>query len=93
MTKKDYQEINFSSGQDRKSKPTKNQKGMPTVRCVCGTRILIVPDLKAMNKAIKNHVAKHKQTCKDSDRLDFFEKSLTEQVLIAASKMKLPNAN
>jgi hypothetical protein len=93
MKKKNNQEINFASRKDHKSKPTKKQKGMPTIKCVCNARILVVPDLRAMNKAIKNHVAEHKKTCKDPKRLDFFEKSLTEQVLIAASKMNPPNAS
>jgi hypothetical protein len=43
-----------------------------------------------MNRAIKNHVAEHKQAnyCLVSDSLEEF---LTEQVLIAAGKMNLPN--
>jgi len=53
MKKKNYQKINFASGKDSKSKSTIPKKGMPTIRCVCGTKILIVPDLKAMNRAIK----------------------------------------
>jgi hypothetical protein len=90
MRKKNYQEMNFTSGQDRKSKSAKNKKGMPTIRCVCGTNILVVPDLKAMNRAIKKHVAKHKQVDYGLvlDSLDDF---LTEQILVAASKMGLPN--
>ena len=28
----------------------------------CGLRILAVPDLKAMNSAIKNHFSEHKKT-------------------------------
>ena len=84
------QEINFASGQGSKS--TKHQKGMPTIRCVCGLRILIVPDLKAMNRAIKNHLAEHKQA---DYGLSFYslEEFLTEQILMAASKMSLPNVS
>ena len=61
MTKKSIQEINFTSGQKRNGKSAVHRKGMPTVRCVCGSEILVLPDLKAMNRAIKNHVAEHKQ--------------------------------
>jgi len=92
MTKKNYQEINFTSGQDRKSKSAKNKKGMPTIRCVCGLRILVVPDLKAMNRAIKNHAAKHKKTDYGL-MLNSLEEFLTEQILIVASKMNLPNVS
>jgi hypothetical protein len=83
---KKNQEINFASSQDRKSKSAKHPKGMPTIRCVCGLRILIIPDLKAMNRAIKNHVAEHKQA---DYGLTFgsLEEFLTEQILMAASKI------
>ena len=92
MTNKNYQEINFTSGQDRKSKSTIHKKGMPTIRCVCGLRILVVPDLKAMNHAIRNHVAEHKKA--DFGLVfDSLEEFLTEQILIVASKMNLPNVS
>jgi hypothetical protein len=90
MAKK--QEINFASGQDSKNKYPKYQKGMPIIRCVCGSRILIIPDLKAMNRAIKNHVAEHKQA--DYGLVpESLEEFLTEQIMIVASKMKLPNVS
>jgi hypothetical protein len=79
------QEINFTSSQDGKSKSAKYQKGMPTIRCVCGLRILIIPDLKAMNRAIKNHVDEHKQA-DYGIALDSLEEFLTEQILKAAAK-------
>jgi hypothetical protein len=86
MTKKNFQEINFASSQNRKSKSAFNTKGLPTIRCVCGKRILVVPDLKAMNRAIKNHIAAHK----GSDyglMFDSLEEFLTEQVLMIASEI------
>ena len=61
------------------------KKRMPIVRCVCGSEILVLPDLKAMNIAIDNHVAEHKKERDGSKRLTKF---LTEKVLIVASKMK-----
>jgi hypothetical protein len=92
MTKKYYPEINFVSGQESSSKSAKYQKGIPTIRCVCGLRILIVPDLKAMNRAIKNHLAEHEQ----SDYglvFNSLEEFLTEQILMVANKMNLPNVS
>jgi hypothetical protein len=86
------QEINFTSGQQNKNKSAKYQKGMPTIRCLCGLRILIVPDLKAMNRAIKNHLAEHKQADYGL-AFDSLEEFLTEQILMAASKMNLPNVS
>ena len=87
-----HQEINLSPSPIRKSKSAKYKKGMPTIRCMCGLRILVVPDLKAMNRAIKNHITTHKQVdySLDSDSLEEF---LTEQILIAASEMELPNVS
>jgi hypothetical protein len=92
MTKRSTQEINFNSGQDNKSKSAINKKGMPTIRCVCGLRILVVPDLKAMNRAIKNHIAEHQQADYGLV-LESLEEFLTEQILIIASKMDQPNVS
>ncbi len=86
MTKN--QKTNFGSSQENKS--AKFQKGIPTIRCLCGFKILVVPDLKAMNRAIKTHVAEHKQADYDLD-FDSLEEFLTQQTLIMASKMNLPN--
>lgn len=90
MKKKNYQAINFTSGKDRKGKSPIHKKGMPIIRCLCGTRILVVPDLKAMNCAIKNHINEHSQANYGvvSDSLEEF---LTEQILFEASEMNLPN--
>jgi hypothetical protein len=92
MTKKNFTEINFASSQDSKSKFTKHQKGLPTIRCVCGLRILVVPDLKAMNHAIKNHLAEHKQADYGL-AFDSLEEFLTEQILMVANKINLPNVS
>ena len=91
MTKKNCQEINFGSSQDN-SKSGFYKKRMSTIKCICGCEILVVPDLKAMERAIKNHVAEHKQADYGSG-LDSLEEFLTDKILIAASKMNLPNVS
>jgi hypothetical protein len=59
---------------------------MPIARCTCGFEILVIPDLKAMNRAINNHlIAMHKKTYYRS------EESLAKQVLLVAGKMSLIN--
>jgi hypothetical protein len=59
---------------------------MPIARCTCGFEILVVPDLKAMNRAINNHlIVVHKKTYYIS------EESLAKQVLLVASKIRLIN--
>jgi hypothetical protein len=60
-----------------KDKKRKTLPTMPTFTCTCGEKILIVPDLHAMNKAIKNHMIKHTTVT---------ELFLAEQVLKALNK-------
>ena len=45
----------------------------------------MVPDLKAMNRAIKNHVAEHKKES-DGSALDSLTGFLAEQVLIVTGE-------
>ncbi len=74
------QEISFASRKD-----ATHRKGMPTIRCVCGLKILIVPDLKAMNRAIKNHVTEHMRADYGL-AFDSLEEFLTEQILMVTSE-------
>jgi len=53
---------------------------MPIVECTCGEKILVVPDVAAMDKAIKNHKTKHKSVN---------EQLLTEKILKAVTKQML----
>jgi hypothetical protein len=46
-----------------------------------------------MNRAIQNHIAEHRQARDGSDTLASLEDFLTEQILIAASKINLPNVS
>jgi len=39
---------------------------LPIVNCECGAEILVVPDLQAMNRAIKTHVAEHRKREKNA---------------------------
>jgi hypothetical protein len=36
-------------------------EGLPIIRCECGAKILVLPDLKAMNSAIETHVTEHRR--------------------------------
>jgi hypothetical protein len=40
----------------------------PIIRCDCGAEILVVPDLQAMNRAIKTHVAWHRRKERNSGK-------------------------
>jgi hypothetical protein len=93
MSKKRTQEINFSYDQARKNNFISRKKGMPIIRCVCGYEILVLPDLKAMNRAIENHLAEHKKAsdCSESNlALIWLREFLTEQLFRLSSEINLP---
>lgn len=90
MKKNNYQEYHFVSGHNVRIKSA-NKKRMPTIKCVCGAKILVIPDLKAMNNAIRNHISEHKKTRNSHDNFDSLEQFLAEKILFEASKMNLPN--
>ena len=82
MAKRGIQESNFIFSDDRTGKFGSHKTRMPIIKCVCGFKILVMPDLKAMNRAIKNHLANHKKAIGVPKSLTEF---LTEQVLIVAA--------
>ena len=61
---------------------TKKTRKMPIFRCSCGARILIIPDLPEMNKAIKTHLIEHKRITghrlKEESSIESILKSITE---------------
>jgi hypothetical protein len=57
------------------------KSNLPIVKCSCGAKILLVPDVAAMSLAVKNHLAEHK----DAD-----EQFLISQILNSASKQAPP---
>jgi len=92
MTKKNCREINLVWGKVCRSKSAVHERMMPTIKCLCGMRILVVPDLKAMNRAIKNHIAEHKRADYGLET-DSYKRFLTEQILFVTSEMNLPNVS
>ena len=62
-------------------KKNKSSSGMPIVKCDCGAKIMVVPDLAAMDRAITAHIVEHK----GAD-----EQFLIRQILNAASEQVLP---
>lgn len=61
----------------------KSRKRMPVFICSCGIRILIVPDLPAMNKAIEEHLIEHKKLTGKS----LSEEALAQELLIAIAEL------
>jgi len=60
-----------------KASPTHSlTQGMPIFKCSCGERILVIPDLRGMNEAIKKHLKKH-----NSAGHPMSEDALTQEIL------------
>jgi hypothetical protein len=68
----------------------KKSKAMVIVRCSCGTKILLVPDVKEMGKAIDDHVELHLQNLKaprcSAAEAENLRDMLIAQVLTKASQ-------
>lgn len=59
-----WMEVNQYSAQKTKEKiillkRSRKPTTMKIATCSCGEKILVVPDLAAMNKAVDNHLSKH----------------------------------
>jgi hypothetical protein len=69
------------------------KEGLPIINCECGTEILVVPDLKAMNRAINTHVAEHRK--KEALRTKYSHPGKISQLLsqLTISKMSEQNNN
>jgi len=90
------QEINFSFDQVRNSNFNSHKNSLRTIRCACGFEILVLPDVRAMKRAIENHLAEHMKAshCSESNlALNWLREFLTEQVLVVASQINLPNVS
>lgn len=60
----------------------KCESHIPVFYCICGAKILVVPDLAAMDKAIKTHLIEHKRVT--GQRLT--EEFLTREIIKALCK-------
>jgi hypothetical protein len=61
-----------------------SSKNLPTIKCECGKEILLIPDLKAMSKAIETHAFEHgknKNLEKTASEVEHILDFLTMQVL------------
>jgi hypothetical protein len=50
-----------SSGDKTSSIELCQKERLPLIKCECGTEILLLPDLKAMDRAINAHIAEHRK--------------------------------
>ena len=65
---------------------------LPTIKCECGAKILVLPDLQAMNRAIKAHVAEHKNKERNS-RSSSSTRSNIGQLLSQLTLLKIGTQN
>jgi len=52
------------------------EKARPMIRCECGFAILLIPDLKAMDRAIDRHAKEHGKKEKDPEKAAFEEERI-----------------
>ncbi len=68
-------------------------KRLPTIRCECGTQILLLPDLKIMDHAIRVHVdyhiSKEKDKHKKTAKATHIRQILVEQLFETASNQRV----
>jgi hypothetical protein len=64
--------------EDKNPYATHPKESLPLIRCECGAEILLLPDLQAMNRAIKAHVAEHKTKEKNDRRKDFTSSNISQ---------------
>lgn len=70
-----------------KSKPRKKRttiKADSLILCECGFGILLVPDLKAMSKAIEDHAAEHAKKEENSVKAAFVEERIQNLLIVQA---------
>lgn len=58
------------------------------IKCECGCKILLVPDLQAMSQAIEKHVLEHKNKGANDAEADIIEDALISQILNKAAESK-----
>jgi len=61
---------------------------LPLIQCECGLEILVVPDLKAMNRAIKTHVEEHREK-EHNPKGDIFASNRINQLLSQLTLLKI----
>jgi hypothetical protein len=59
--------VNLSEGKNADADKHLKER-LPIINCECGAEILLLPDLSAMNRAIKAHVAEHRKKGKTAAR-------------------------
>ena len=62
---------------------------LPIIKCECGYEILFLPDLKAMDQAIQNHLLEHKNRSAKDAEAKRVEGALISQIFERAAESKI----
>ena len=62
---------------------------LPIINCECGHEILLLPDLKAMDQAVQNHLLEHKNRGTKEDKNKRIECELISQIFEKAAESKI----
>ena len=62
---------------------------LPIITCECGYKILLLPDLKAMNHAIQNHLSEHKNRNAKNAKVKKIEDALISKIFEKASESRI----
>jgi hypothetical protein len=65
---------------------------LPIINCECGAEILVIPDLQAMDRAIKTHVAKHRKKKRNIQKNEISPSKVSE-VLSQLTIIKMSEHN
>jgi hypothetical protein len=68
------------------------KKRLPIINCECGDEILVVPDLQAMNRAIKTHAGKHRKKTSNTQKKHITPNKVIE-MLSQLTIMKMSKQN
>jgi hypothetical protein len=68
------------------------KEGLPIISCKCGAEILVVPDLQAMNRAIKTHASEHRKKERNTKN-NVFTPGKISQLLSQLTLVKMSKQN
>jgi hypothetical protein len=59
-----------------------NEPSLPVVVCSCGAEILLIPNVKEMNKAIEAHIAEHTKKIKSTKEAEAEAERIRDDLII-----------
>ena len=62
---------------------------LPIIKCECGYEILLLPDLKAMEQAVENHLLEHKNRGTKDGNAKRVECTLISKIFEKAAESKI----